>query len=262
LWDRFRQDVPLLERRVREWNTARYFRNADEVGRQDSLLYIKREFLPSLLFDIGEIYTGRRPDWPMLPDDLFIRSLESHLAWPAELTRSFLAQQAECSKGFDKKLQEWMIDQNWQFVRNSPEQWGEAIDRAARTMVYVLANRLIFYQSLKARFPDLARLRLPARVEKPAEIYSALRRSFENAVRRSGDYEPLFYPHEKTDWGGRMYLRTQRLSTRGAVLFEVLRHMTLVTFHPILLVEYFNDLFRQKSATVGDSISLAMTRST
>jgi hypothetical protein len=73
----------------------------------------------------------------------------------------------------------------------------------------------------------------------------------------------LYFIRTKKQIGrGRMYLRTQRLSTRGAVLFEVLRHMTLVTFHPILLVEYFNGLFRQKSATVGDSISLAMTLST
>jgi hypothetical protein len=200
LWDRFKQDVPLLERRVREWNTARYFRNAAEVG--ENLLQIKRDFLPPLLFEIGEIYAGRRPDWPMPPDDLFIRSLESHLAWPAELTRSFLAQEAERSKSFDAKLQQWMSDQSWQFVRNAPELWEEALDRAARTMVYVLANRLIFYQSLKARFPDLARLRLPGRADKPSDIYSALRRSFEKAVQRSGDYEPLFYPHEKTDWAG------------------------------------------------------------
>jgi hypothetical protein len=33
LWDRYRQDVPLLERRVREWQAGRYFRNAVEVGR-------------------------------------------------------------------------------------------------------------------------------------------------------------------------------------------------------------------------------------
>ena len=112
-----------------------------------NLDYIKREFLPTLLFDIGEIYSGRRPDWGMAPDDLFIRSFESHLAWPVDLTRAFLAEESARVRTFDARLQQWMSEQSWQFVRGTPELWGEALDRAARTMVYVLANRLIFYQS-------------------------------------------------------------------------------------------------------------------
>jgi type I restriction-modification system DNA methylase subunit len=95
-----------------------------------------------------------------------------------------------------------MSQQNWQFVRRPPEVWGEALDRAARTIVYVLANRLIFYQSLRARFADLPRLRLSNRARSAEDAYDALQRMFENAVRRSGDYEPLFYPREKQDWAG------------------------------------------------------------
>jgi hypothetical protein len=87
LWDRALWDRPLLERRVREWQTGRTFRNADEVGRPESLEYIRRNFLPGLLADIGDIYAGQRVDWGMPPDEIFIRQLESHLSWPVELTR-------------------------------------------------------------------------------------------------------------------------------------------------------------------------------
>src|SRR6185312_4843413 len=58
LWDRYKQDVPLLERRVQEWNTGRYFRNPDDVGRHESLDYIRSQFLPGLLTEIGEIFLG------------------------------------------------------------------------------------------------------------------------------------------------------------------------------------------------------------
>ena len=76
LWDRYRQDVPLLDRRVREWRTERYFRNADEVGRRESLDYVVRQFLPGLLSEVEEICAGRVPNWGMPPDDdIFIRSL-------------------------------------------------------------------------------------------------------------------------------------------------------------------------------------------
>lgn len=190
LWDRYQQDRPLLDRWVREWKSGRNFRSADEVGRPENLGYIKNSFLPGLLTEVGEICAGRRTDWHMAPDDLFIRSLESHLAWPVELIRAYLAQRADTSRNFDSRLQEWMVQQNWQFVRRQPEVWGEALDRAARTIVYVLANRLIFYQSLWARFEDLPRLRLSSRAKTADEAYGALQRIFENAVRRSGDYEP------------------------------------------------------------------------
>ncbi|MGC2201032.1 MAG: hypothetical protein WA633_12925 [Stellaceae bacterium] len=94
----------------------------------------------------------------MPPDDIFIRSLESHLAWPTDLTRAYIQAEAEVSTAFDSRLQEWMAAQNWYVVRRSPEQWAEALDRAARTLVYVLANRIIFYQALRARFPTLPEL--------------------------------------------------------------------------------------------------------
>jgi hypothetical protein len=200
LWDRYRQDVPLLERRVREWECDRHFRNADEVGRQENLDYIARQFLPSLLADVGDICAERVVNWEMPPDDIFIRSLDSHLAWPAELTQAYLTDEAQSSRAFDTRLQEWMAAQNWYVVRGTPELWSEALDRAARTLVYVLANRLIFYQALRVRFPTLPDLRL--RGKTPDETYSAMQRTFSYAVRRTGDYEPLFYPEEKDDWAG------------------------------------------------------------
>ncbi|MGH7985080.1 MAG: N-6 DNA methylase [Candidatus Binataceae bacterium] len=202
LWDRYQQDRPLLDRWVREWKSGRNLRNPDEVGRAENLAYIKSAFLPELLLEIGDIYTGRRADWQMTPDDLFIRSFESHLAWPVELTRAYLAQESESSRAFDNRLREWMARQNWQFVRRPLELWGEALERAAQTIVYVPANRLIFYQSLRARFADLPGLRLPSRAKTADDAYRALQGLFKNAVRRSGDYEPLFYPDEKQDWAG------------------------------------------------------------
>jgi type I restriction-modification system DNA methylase subunit len=202
LWDRYRQDKPRLDRCVREWTCGRYFRSAGELGRAENLAYIRDVFLPTVLAEVGDICAGRRSDWQMAPDELFLRSFESHLNWPVEQLRAYLAQQADESRSFDNHLQEWLKAQNWAFVRRQPEAWGETLDRAARTIVYVFANRLIFYQSLRARFPDLPALTLSARARNAEAAYDALQRQFETAVRRSGDYEPLFYPHEKQDWAG------------------------------------------------------------
>jgi methylase of polypeptide subunit release factors len=199
LWDRKKWNVPLLDRRVREWKLGLDLASPNDVGRPDVLRQIERGFLPNLLADLAEIYSGRLPDWNMPPDDIFIRSMESHLDWPILLTRSWLLEQAEKSKSFDSKLQEWMAGQDWTFVRNDPQEWAAALHRAASSLAYLLMNRVIFYKALYDRFEDLPRLELKPSVRTGADAYGKLRTLFERAVKRSGDYEPLFYPHER-DW--------------------------------------------------------------
>ncbi len=138
----------------------------------------------------------------MAPDDIFIRSLETHLAWPIDATRALLAERTDSTRSFDAKLQQWMSAQGLAFVRNNLEQWSEALSRAAQTLVHVLANRLIFYQALRARFPRLPQLRLRG-VKTAPEAYSYLQRMFDHATRVSGDYEPILFPNEE-DWAGRL----------------------------------------------------------
>src|SRR6266704_3027434 len=199
LWDRKRWDVPLLDRRVREWKLGLTLERPEDAGRPDVLAHIQRKFLPDLFADLTEICTGRRPEWPMPADDIFIRSMESHLEWPIALTKNWLARQADTNKIFDRKLQEWMADQDWTFVRNDGQESYAALHRAASSLAYLLMNRIIFYKALYDKFGDLLLLNLKASAKSAAEAYEGLQNLFEKAVRRSGDYEPLFYPHER-DW--------------------------------------------------------------
>lgn len=197
LWDRKKWNVPLLDRRVREWKFGMNLASPADAGREDVLRAIETDFLPNLLTDLADICSGRLPDWAMPPDDIFIRSMESHLEWPIALARSWLMEQANKSKSFDSKLQEWMAGQDWTFVRNDPEEWFAALHRAASSLAYLLMNRIIFYKALYDKFEDLPRLELKPSVKTPADAYEKLQSLFERAVKRSGDYEPLFYPHER-----------------------------------------------------------------
>jgi methylase of polypeptide subunit release factors len=229
LWDRKKWDVPLLERRVREWRLGQELATPEDAGRPDVLNAIERHFLPSLLADLAEICTGRKTDWAMPPDDIFIRSMESHLDWPIALTRSWMLQQADKSKAFDSKLQEWMAGQDWTFIRNDPQEWYAAIHRAASSLGYLLMNRIIFYKALFDRFEDLPKLDFKPRIRTAAEAYSNLQNLFEKAVKRSGDYEPLFYPHER-DWAGTLVFEAPSAiqAWRG-----VLRAVSDVNFHQV-----------------------------
>jgi hypothetical protein len=198
LFDRSRWDRPLIDRRIRLWRLARNLRSPEEVAREEHLDFVKTHFLPDLLHDLADILSGRRRDW-LPPDDIFIRTLESHLDWPVQLVSSYILEQTQKNKVFDLRAQRWMTDQDWTFVRTPQEEWIKAVDNMAKTVAYVWANRLIFYKALRTRFPDLGRLELRRAVKKPQEALAAFNSLFQKAVDRSGDYEPLLMPDAK-DW--------------------------------------------------------------
>jgi hypothetical protein len=198
LFDRGLWERPLIDRRIRVWRLARTLASPEDVAREENRDFIKTHFLPDLLRDLGDILTGRRRDW-LPPDDIFIRSLESHLDWPVQLTRAYILQNAQRSKPFDARVQNWMTEQDWTFVRTPHEEWAKAVDNMAKTLAYVWANRLISYKALRARFPDLPRLELRPSVKTPTQAVGAFNGIFQRAVERSGDYEPLLMP-EAMDW--------------------------------------------------------------
>jgi hypothetical protein len=203
LWDRSRWDQPWFERRVRLWHLPRTLACPEDVAREDNLKFIKTHFLPDLLRDVADIISGRRRNWEMPPDDVFIQSLESHLNWPVQLASAYIMEHANKSKPFDLRIQRWMGEQDRTFVRSPHEEWAKAVDNMAKTLAYVWANRLIFYKALRARFPDLPRLDLKASIKKPEDALAAFNVFFKKAVERSGDYEPLMMPDAK-DWAAEL----------------------------------------------------------
>jgi methylase of polypeptide subunit release factors len=229
LWDRSLWDRPWFERRVRLWRLQRTFANAQEVAREENLSFLKTHFLPDLLRDLADIITGRRRDWSMPPDDIFIRSLESHLDWPVQLASAYILENSGKSKPFDNRVQQWMTEQDWTFVRAPHEEWIKTIDNMAKTLAYVWANRLIFYKALRARFPDLPRLELKSSAKNPDDALAAFNSLFKRAVERSGDYEPLLMP-EARDWATELvfYPKSALDAWRG-----LLRGIESVDFHDV-----------------------------
>jgi methylase of polypeptide subunit release factors len=131
---------------------------------------------------------------PLAPDLFFIRAFESHIAWPVKLTAEFFFTQSATDKKFDKLFQEWMSkDQGWPVIRNDPNAWRQLIDRAARTLCYVFANRLLFYESVRRKFDELKPITVPKKLGQPLELLEHFNKSFQHAMDVTGDYETLFY---------------------------------------------------------------------
>ncbi len=201
LFDRKKWQLPPMERRVQEYPLGLALDSAEDIDRAETENRVKK-FLSEFFGQFAAILAGRQPEWGMRLDEWFIRSFESHISWPVKLTADFLWAQADAGKTFDHQLQEWLgREQGWLFARNDPGQWRGIIDRAARTVCYVFANRLIFYESVRVKFSELAALKIPRAVTSANDLYTHFQRTFQKAVRATGDYETLFYPFEK-DWAG------------------------------------------------------------
>ncbi len=203
LFDSKKWNVPIMERRLNDWDLELDLDKPEDVGRPEVEKAIQG-FLAKFFAQFHEIIAGIKTDWAKPPDQYFISAFESHIDWPVKLTREFLTDKSGSDKAFDAHLQEWMAtDQGWQVIRNDQNLWRTLIDRAARTLCYVFSNRLLFYESVRRKFTNLDEIRIPKTISAPGDLDVDFRKAFQNAVNETGDYETLFYPAEK-DWAGKL----------------------------------------------------------
>jgi hypothetical protein len=212
LFDRKRWDAPTMhERCIGEWRLEEELNRPEDVARAGVQATIRSDFLPRFFLDFADIWLGRKKDVRPLPADFYVAVLESHLLGPmgpVRELRDYLAVEADRNKAFDTRLRTWMAgEQQWSFDRSDPEDWRRAIDRAARSMVYVLSNRILFYQAVRVRteFRELPELRLPGKSSTPQKALDYLHARFEEAVRVTGDCEPVFFP-DKERWAAEVAL--------------------------------------------------------
>ncbi|MGH9752464.1 MAG: HsdM family class I SAM-dependent methyltransferase, partial [Blastocatellia bacterium] len=202
LFDRSLWDAESMhERCIGQWKLGEELNKPTDVAREAVSKKIREEFLPKFFADFGEIYKGVKPNLGQPPSEFYVAVLETHLSGPmgpVRELRDYLEVTANSDKRFDSRLCQWLIEQQWNFDRNNPESWREIVDRAARSMCYVLGNRILFYQAVRAR-NDLPELKLPRNANTPQKALEYLCDSFQDAVDRTGDYEPVFFPENKEE---------------------------------------------------------------
>ena len=225
LFDRSRWNAPMLQRRVKEWDLGLGLTLPEDCSRPEVQLRLREKFLPAIFTELAAIVEGKVVEWGMPPDDIFIRSLESHLDLPIRATRDLLAIASDRENAFAGKLQSWMTtEMNWTFDPDNEDNWRDVLERAARTLCYIFCNRAIFYEAIRARYPgDLTQLTMPRRGRHGQEgIYRYFRGQFNLAVQATGDYEPVFYP-EINDWAGSLVFGSDDACQGWSGLFRSLQ---------------------------------------
>lgn len=211
LFDRSKWNAPMIERRVKEWKLGLELKSPEDCSRPEVQARLRDRLLPEIFEEFAAIVDGRIVEWGMPPDDIFIRSLESHLELPIGAARDHLILTSDQDSVFRSRLQSWMAaEMNWTFDPESSDNWRETLDRAARTLCYVFCNRAIFYEAIRAKYPShLIELKMPHRGRHGhGGIYDYFRQQFQRAVFESGDYEPVFYP-QVDDWAGALIFASE-----------------------------------------------------
>ena len=211
LFDRSKWNVPMIERRLKNWDLGFNLTAPGDCKRPDVRAAIRDKFLPAIFELLADIVEGRVLEWGVPPDDVFIRSLESHLEWPVFGTRDHLLAACAADAAFSGQLQCWMAEEmNWTFDPGDANNWSDTLERAARTLCYIFCNRAIFYEAIRAKYPDQLR---PLRMPRPGpdggrSLYDYFRGEFKRAVVETGDYEPIFYP-QVNDWAGALVFSSE-----------------------------------------------------
>jgi hypothetical protein len=202
LFDRSMWDAETMhERCIGQWTLGEELNKPGDVAREAVSKKIREEFLPKFFADFGEIYQGVKPNLGQPPSEFYVTALETHLSGPmgpVRELRDYLEVTANRDNGFYVRLRQWMTEQHWNVDRNDPESWREIVDRAARSMCYVLSNRILFYQAVRARH-HLPELKLPRDANTPQKALEYLCARFQDAVARTGDYEPVFFPDSREE---------------------------------------------------------------
>src|ERR1017187_2019760 len=209
LFDRSLWDRPLHEQCIGEWHLGETLNSPADVTLPTVTEKIREEFLPRFYRDFAEVWRGERRSFAKPPDEFYISVLESHLAGPmgpVRITRDYLDARSAKDKFFDVQLRTWLVKaQQWNFDRDDADSWRETIGRAASSMVYVLNNRILFYEAVRARHHELHELNFPRSAKDPADAMSYLSRQFREAVRVTGDYETVLMP-DQHEWAAEVTL--------------------------------------------------------
>ncbi|MBI4824331.1 MAG: SAM-dependent DNA methyltransferase [Nitrospirae bacterium] len=138
------------------------------------------------LSDLVEVYTGRKPE-PLLPvDELLIQKLRGKNDRLSRFYKNIIRDKFHKDPAFAKKLSNWFSEQQWSFA-------GQDVDfeKAARQSAYLLINKILFYQTLKAKQPRLSSLVIPDDLTAGGQIQKQLQGYF-SYITENIDYETIY----------------------------------------------------------------------
>ncbi len=174
LWETFKPGTDLLERRLKHWDVV-------EIKRPKELLRaeIERPFKNFLKEFFQLLYTAYeqkllKPEVPVIPllspDDILVLRLRTAVESLFIPLSDYIIENKKKDKTFYKKVAEWFIKQGWIFQDSEDD-----YDRLARQVLYLLINKILFYNVLGDKFKlskiDLKKVKSGEELKRELEKY-------------------------------------------------------------------------------------------
>ena len=162
----------------------------DEVARIRSLSEFERvkpqikEFLKSFLKEFSDVYYGVKLPPLMAIDERFIYWLRAMVDSLAISVERMFREKSKTDKKFLKGLKDWFIGQGWTFSASD-----EDFEKAARQYVYLLINKILFYYTLRMKYPELHKINIPKGID-GMRFKQILQTHFDRALEK--DYLTIF----------------------------------------------------------------------
>jgi type I restriction-modification system DNA methylase subunit len=214
LFETHQPGVPFMKRVIEDREVVQ-IRDSDELRKEPIQAKI-RDFWEDLLETLARVERGERPLLNLPLDRRFIIRLDEALQEPVSLAFDEVSARYHQEKAFREGITEWMRDEQGWEISEDPERVRANLERAAKLSCYVLANRLVFYEVLRRRFPSLAALRSTSLGTTGEDFAAAINRRFLDAIETSRDYETIF---GSEDFGSRLpYLSNQAVPAWGRLV--------------------------------------------
>jgi tRNA1(Val) A37 N6-methylase TrmN6 len=142
--------------------------------------------LEKFLFDLVDFSTGKKAE-PLLPiDELLIVKLHLKNDRFAHFYKDIIRDKFHKDTAFAKKLTDWFVEQQWNFAVQDTD-----FDKAARQTAYLLINKILFYQTLRAKQQGLASLIIPDDLTAGGQLKKYLQSNF-SYITENIDYETIY----------------------------------------------------------------------
>ncbi len=142
--------------------------------------------IEKFLFDLVDVHTGKKPE-PLLPiDELLVNLLHAKNIRLSRLYRNIIRDEFHKKSDFAKNLKNWFVEQQWSFTGLDTD-----FDKAARQTAYLLINKILFYQVLKAKQTNLASLVIPDDLTAGGQMQKHLQ-SYFSYITEKIDYETIY----------------------------------------------------------------------
>ena len=189
LWQTYEPDATsIIDRRKARYDIVK-IKDLKEINSPINEQKFKQA-LERFLLDLADFYNGKNTIPKMPIDEFFINNLRSAVdSFYIEITNE-IQELYNTDKTFHKETIKWIIEQGW-----LPPTSTEDFEKIARQYLYLIIDKIMFYNTLKLKYTSLKPIKLSDKIKKSSELKKDLQLFLTEATRISRDYETIFTPN-------------------------------------------------------------------